>query len=233
MDSQQVSCGPVPWDGVHEAATPQPGTWKTNAFAAGAVALLAVAVYAFPGEWSALWRGSGAVSEQVLDSGVHPGHDVSALYTDLERHLRWEPSDVRAWILKARLDMRAQRYEQAAAAYEKAVAGTSKAARDAGVWVEYAEARGMAQGRTLAGEPLKLVHKALAIDGNHPQALDLAGSAAWETRDFAQAALYWKQLLQQLPPGTAQHAELARAIERAEQRARISLPPGRSALSAN
>jgi cytochrome c-type biogenesis protein CcmH len=232
MDSQEVSCGPVPRGG-HEAVTPRPRTWKTNASAAGAVALLAIAVYAFPGEWSALWNGSSGVSEQVQRGGVPPGHDMSVLYTDLERHLRWDPSDVRAWILKARLDVRAQRYELAAAAYQKAVAGNSKAARDAGVWVEYAEARGMAQGGTLAGEPLKLVQKALAIDGNHPQALDLAGSAAWEMGDFAQASLYWKRLLLQLQPGSAPHEQLSKAIERAEQRAKVSLPPARAALSLN
>ena len=233
MDSQEVSCGPASREGGHEAAAPRPRTWKINASAAGAVALLAIAVYAFPGEWSALWNGSSGVSEQAPGGGAPSGHDMSVLYTDLERHLRWDPSDVRAWILKARLDVRAQRYELAAAAYEKAVAGYSKAARDAGIWVEYAEARGMAQGGTLTGEPLKLVHKALAIDGNHPQALDLAGSAAWEMGDFAQASLYWKRLLSQLQPGSTPHGQLSKAIERAEQRAKVSLPPARAELSGN
>jgi cytochrome c-type biogenesis protein CcmH len=233
MNSQELDCGTALPDGVPHGATSQARPWKTNAMAAGAAAVLAVAVYGFPGDWSALWGGSTAVSEHVLDSGVYAADDVDRLYANIERHLRWQPSDVRAWVLKARLDMRAQRYQQAAAAYEKALAGTSKAARDADVWAEYAEARGMAQGRTLAGEPLKLVHKALAIDGNHPRALDMAGSAAWEARDFAQAARYWKQLLQQFPPGSAQHTGLARAIERAEQRAKLSLPPTPAALPAN
>jgi cytochrome c-type biogenesis protein CcmH len=234
MDSLAVTSAPIPEGGVHEAATPRARSANTNALAAGAVAVLALAVYAFPGDWSALWGGSSVVSEELLESGVPADHGVPGnLYADLERHLRWQPSDVRAWIIKARLDMRGQRYEQAAAAYEKAVAGTSKAARDPDVWVEYAEARGMAQGRTLAGEPLKLVHKALAIDGNHPQALDMAGSAAWEMRDFAQAAVYWKQLLQQFPPGTREHTGLARAIEGAEQRARVSLPSQAGALLGN
>jgi len=120
--------------------------------------------------------------------------------------------------------MRAQRYDHAVTAFGQAVTGNSKAANDPGVWVEYAEARGMAQGGTLAGEPLQLVQKALSIDAHHAQALDLAGSAAWEVRDFAKAAMYWKRLLEQIPSGSSRHAELSLAIERAEQRAKLSLP---------
>ena len=141
------------------------------------------------------------------------------------RHLGRQPNDARALVLKARLDMQAQRYEPAAQAFAKALAGRSKAANDAGVWVEFAEARAMTQGRMLAGEPLDLVKKALSIDAHHFQALDLAGSAAWEMRDFATAAMYWKRLLEQIPPGSSRHAELSLAIQRAERSARLSLPP--------
>lgn len=208
--------------GGHASSPPR----NTAVLSAVGVAALAALLYAFPGNWSALWRGAEVPAGQV--SGVPaaaPGDAAGTLYADLERHLRWQPTDARALVFKARLDMRAQRYEQAAAAYEKAVAGNSKAALDPAIWVEYAEARGMAQGRTLAGEPLKLVHKALALDANHAQALDLAGSAAWEAGDFGGAALYWKRLLAQIPADSAMHAELSRAIERAGQRARLSLPP--------
>jgi cytochrome c-type biogenesis protein CcmH len=90
--------------------------------------------------------------------------------------------------------------------------------------VEYAEARGMAQGRVLAGEPARLVEKALELDGSYPQALDLAGSAAWETQDFGKAAAYWTRLLAQLPAETARYEQLSLAIQRAQQRARVSLP---------
>jgi cytochrome c-type biogenesis protein CcmH/NrfG len=173
-----------------------------------------------------------APSQQLLEGDLQPDGDVSArLYADLQRHLRWQSSDVRALIFKARLDMEAQRYEEAAAAYKKAVSGASKAAKDPGVWVEYAEALGMAHGRTLDGEPLKLVHKALSLDASHAPALDLAGSAAWEIGNFASAAEYWKQLLRQLPTGTARHTELSQAIERAERRARISLPAAQQSLA--
>lgn len=203
---------------------------NTAVLSAVGVAALAALLYAFPGNWSALWRGAEVTVGHATQAPAAAPGDADTLYADLERHLRWQPADARALVFKARLDMRAQRYELAAAAYEKAVAGHSKAALDPAIWVEYAEARGMAQGRTLAGEPLKLVHKALALDAHHAQALDLAGSAAWETGDFAGAALYWKRLLAQIPADSARHAELSRAIERAGQRARLSLPPAAGEL---
>jgi cytochrome c-type biogenesis protein CcmH len=95
------------------------------------------------------------------------------------------------------------------------------------VWLEYAEALGLQQGGTLVGEPAQLVAKALALAPDDPKALDLAGSAAWEQRDFKQAALHWRRLLLQLPPGSERHQPLADAISRVEQHARLAPPPSR------
>ena len=188
--------------------------------------LAAVALYGWLGDVDALGSHRAALSAQLLGEGAAASAlpDAQA-YAELERHLQREPGDARALVLKARLDMQAQRFHAAAEAYAQALAGPSKVALDAAVWVEYAEARGMLQGSRLAGEPQQLIDKALSLDASNPQALDLAGSAAWEQGDFATASRYWKRLLEQLAPGTARHAELSAAIERAEQHARLSLPP--------
>lgn len=189
-----------------------------------AVPLLAVGLYAWRADAAAAEQDPQAAIEQLLAGSEAPGGGAEHVYSQLERQLERYPSDARARVLKARLDMQAGRFDAAAAGYARALEGASKAARDPDVWVEYAEAAGMVQGRTLIGEPKRLVDKALALDANHPGALDLAGSAAWEMRDFGAAAGHWKRLLAQLPPGSARHAALVVAIERAEQRARVSLP---------
>ena len=131
-----------------------------------------------------------------------------------------EPRDGRAWVLLARTDFAADRFSEAAAAYEKAVAASPKVARDAGVWCEYADALGMAQGGSLAGAPRDLVIRALAINPAHPKALEMAGSAAYETRDYASAGRYWRELLAQMPARTQEYRELAAAIDRADEFAR-------------
>lgn len=196
-----------------------------------AVPLMAFGLYSWRADAAAAAQDPQAAIGQLLASMETPGAGARAgdnhVYSQLERQLQRYPSDARALVLKARLDMQAGRFAEAAAGYARALEGASKATRDADVWVEYAEATGMVQGRTLIGEPHRLVDKALALDANHPGALDLAGSAAWELRDFNTAAGHWKRLLALLPPGSARHAELGLAIERAEQRAKVSLPPAR------
>lgn len=185
----------------------------------------ALLFYVLRGDPAALGDQRGALSQALLQGGLpEPGEPAQRLQAELAEHLARQPDDPRALILKARLDMRADRFADAAAAYARALQGRSKAVNDAGVWAEYAEALGMAQGGKLAGEPLRLVQKALSIDARHAQALDLAGSAAWEVRDFAKAAMYWKRLLEVIPAGEARHAELKAAIQRAEQQARFALP---------
>ncbi|GIL05900.1 MAG: hypothetical protein AMXMBFR72_28060 [Betaproteobacteria bacterium] len=148
----------------------------------------------------------------------------AATLAELEAHLARTPRDARAWVMLARLRMQADLFAPAADAYARAVAVSPKVAADPGVWCEYADALGMAQGGSLAGRPRELIDHALALDAAHPRALEMAGSAAYEARDFRAAAGYWRRLLAQLAPGTPEHAQLAAAIERAELRARFSLP---------
>ena len=180
-----------------------------------AVALPAVAfgLYAVFGDPAALDGGSAATSM----AGDGPAA-LPLRRDELARRLARNAGDGRGWVLLARMDFETDRFADAAASYEKALAASPKVAADAGVWCEYADAVGMAQGGTLAGRPRELVMRALALDPAHPKALEMAGSAAYEQRDFAGAAQYWRQLLAQLPDRSVQHQELATAIARVERR---------------
>lgn len=137
------------------------------------------------------------------------------------------PGDGRAWVLQGYRDAEAGRWEQAANAFEQAVKLSRKVAADPAVWCEWADALGMAQGRTLAGRPTELIERALALNASHPKALEMAGSAAYERGDFRRAAAYWQTLLVQLPEGSVERPELAKAVQRAERLAATSLPPAR------
>ena len=193
-----------------------------------ALCVLAGVLYLWLGDPKALEPSRGALSAQLrdLDAPLDQAATEHVL-AELQQHLKRQPGDARAWVMKARVDMQAQRYEDAAAAFERALQGKSKTMGDAGLWVEYAEARGMQQGGTLTGAPRQLVDKALSLNPEHPQALDLAGSAAWEAGEFKLAATQWKRLLAQIPEGSARHVQLSSAIQGAEQRARLALPPPR------
>ena len=192
--------------------------------AATAIALLlptaAIGLYLVFGSPAAI--DVSPVSAQASDlSAVDP----AAFRRQLDAHIASNPRDGRALVALARLDMTADRFTEAAANFARALEVAPKVARDADVWCEYADALGMAQGGALAGKPAELIGRALALDGRNARALEMAGSAAYERRDYRMAATYWKDLLAQMTPGTPTYAELATAIQRAERRAALSLPP--------
>jgi len=206
-------------------AVPAAGRWRIGAVAA-AVLLVAVGLYALLGEPGAADPRRAELSAQMREGGQALDEKATQhVLAELQQHLQRQPDDARAWVMKARMEMKAQRYDAAAASFERALQGRAKTSRDAAIWVEYAEARGMLQGGTLAGQPLELIEQALSIDPDQPQALDLAGSAAWEAGDFVLAVKHWTRLLAQIPEGSPRHLQLSTAIQRAEQRARFALPP--------
>jgi cytochrome c-type biogenesis protein CcmH len=177
-----------------------------------ALPALAFGLYAVFGNPLAIGEGPAAATASTGNAGIVPPRR-----DELLRHLARNPRDGRGWVLLARVDFETDRFADAAASYEKALATSPKIAADAGIWCEYADALGMAQGGALAGRPRELVMRALTLDPAHPKALELAGSAAYELQDFAAAAQYWQQLLAQLPTSSARHRELAAAIARAER----------------
>lgn len=161
-----------------------------------------------------------AVEAARLMANAESGH---ALTARLQQHLRDEPRDGRAWVLLARSYAESQNFAEAADAYQRALAVAPKVARDPAVLCEYADVLGMTQGGTLAGKPAQLIAQALSIDSEHPLALEMAGSAAYEQRRYSEAAQHWSALLAHLPAASARHGELSRAIERAQRKAAVSL----------
>lgn len=170
----------------------------------------------------------GARVDEAALSPALPGAGDAALVPVLEAHLARTPRDARGWMLLARRHFAADRYDDAARAYERALAAARKVAQDPQVWCELADALAMAQGGRLAGRPRELIDKALALKGTHPRALEMAGSAAYEARDYGRALVYWRTLLAQLDPRSREHRELRAAVERLQQKTELARfePPG-------
>jgi cytochrome c-type biogenesis protein CcmH len=199
---------------VPSEGAPVPPTPRLALILAIALPLSALGLYALLGD-----PGAVAGATRALAADAAPSASVPALREDLLRHLARNPRDGRGWALLARMDFAADRFGDASAAYERAMAASPNVARDPTVWCEWADALGMAQGGTLAGKPRELVLRALTLDPAHPKALEMAGSAAFEAREYATAANYWRELLAQLPERSQAHHELAAAIAGADERA--------------
>jgi cytochrome c-type biogenesis protein CcmH len=74
----------------------------------------------------------------------------------------------------------------------------------------------MANGQSLAGEPEKLIERALQIDPNNLKGLALAGTASFKRGDYAGAATRWERMLPLVPADS----EDARIIRQNVQEAR-------------
>ncbi|MFO1397364.1 MAG: hypothetical protein U1F48_09895 [Burkholderiales bacterium] len=190
---------------------PSPLRRRSIAVVVVTLPLLAGALYAWLGEPAAVAE-APALDAQAAFATL-PGN---AVREELVAHVAKNPKDARGYVLLARLEAGHDDFPAAVAAYQRAIAVSAKVAGDPEILCEYADALGMAHGGTLAGAPAELVQKALAIAPAHPRALEMAGSAAFEQRDYARAVQQWRALLAQLPADDPQARELAGAIARAE-----------------
>jgi cytochrome c-type biogenesis protein CcmH len=77
----------------------------------------------------------------------------------------------------------------------------------------------MANGRQLKGEPFELLQRALRLDPQNEKALQLAGSAEFQAKNYKQAIDYWQKALEKAPAGS----ELATTIPRISTKQRLCL----------
>lgn len=183
--------------------------------AGAAIPLLAAALYVAVGNPGSIVRPAG--EHQVS------AEQIEAMVERLAARMRETPDEVEGWKLLGRSYMALGRFEEATQAYASAA---QRAPRDAALLADFADALAMARGQSLAGEPEKLVLRALEIDPANLKALALAGTAAYERRDYGVAADYWERMLAHVPP----QSEDAQAIRAnvAEARSLAGAPPART-----
>lgn len=179
----------------HADAVPAPATNRPPLAAALAVGLLLPLVVAF-GYWQ---LGNREALSGVANEAGHmvSREQVESLVEKLAARMEQSPNDVEGWVLLGRSLSVLGQHERSAQAYARAV---KLSPEDAGLLADYADTLGMARGRSLEGEPLALVKRALEIDPQHVKALALAGTAEFDRRNFAAAIGYWEKILTLVPP---------------------------------
>jgi len=190
---------------VPEADTPVVApvqrTYRAVAFAAFiAVPLLAVTLYLALGNPAAL-------RPQQTESAHGLGQQqMDALIGRLAARLEKNPEDAKGWVMLARAQAVRGRFGEASAAYAKSVAMFPD---DAQLLADYADALAMAQGGRLPGEPEALVERALRADPNNAKALALAGTIAFDSKNYSLAIKHWERLRGSIPPDS----EFAKSIQ--------------------
>jgi cytochrome c-type biogenesis protein CcmH len=122
---------------------------------------------------------------------------VLAMIDQLAKRLEQSPGDGDGWAMLARSYSYVRKFPEAVKAYQKA---TELLPGDAHLLADYADSLAMTQSQRLAGEPMKLVRRALAIDPKEVKALALAGTDAFDRRDYPSAIGFWEQAIKAGPP---------------------------------
>lgn len=157
-----------------------------------------------------------------------PVQNLEAMVERLAAHLRENPDDATGWKLLGRSYASMERFPEAADAYAKAAV---RAPRDAQLLADLAEALAMARGRSLEGEPEKLLTRALELEPQNLKALALAGTAAFGRRDYRAAVTYWEKMVPLVPRDSEEARSIQASVD--EARALLSQRPlkGRVAIA--
>ncbi|MEQ1793924.1 MAG: c-type cytochrome biogenesis protein CcmI [Nitrospira sp.] len=155
---------------------------------------------------------------------------LDALTERLKAKLEQNPTDGVGWALLARAYVELGRHQEAVPIYEKAMLLIPD---DAQMLADYADALGVLNGRKLEGRPESLIQQALKADPRNVKALMLAGTVAYNHKEFGRAAAYWEEARTNLPPETDPEAvqEImagiaeARELAGGRQAAQVATPP--------
>ena len=131
---------------------------------------------------------------------------VEALVAKLAERMQSRPDDAEGWLMLARSQMMLGRLPEALAAFERLI---QLRPDDANTLVDYADALAVKNGRSLEGEPLRLIERALKLEPDHLKALALAGSAAFNRQDDIKAVLYWDRAVS-IGPAEHEIVQMAR-----------------------
>lgn len=154
---------------------------------------------------------------------------ITAMAESLAAKLKTDPNNAEGWAMLARSYAVLGRFPEAVTAYQRVLTLRTD---DAQVYADYADALAVTQGRKLAGEPAKLVAKALSLDANNFKALSLAGTLAYDQQDFKRATDLWGKALQHSPSDNPELTRQIRsAVDDARQKAGLPALPAQADLA--
>lgn len=190
-------------------AVAAPATARNTAYALGiGLPLVAVIFYLNVGSPKSISEPplvSSAPRQAAPAPEERSQEQIAANIDKLAKRLQANPADPQGWTMLARSYNSMENWSEAAGAYARA---TEFSPNDADLIAEYAFAMAMANGKSLEGKPIELVNRALKVDPQNAKALQLAGSAAFQAKDYKKAIDYWQRILKQVPA----ESEVAQAI---------------------
>ena len=179
------------------AAPPAKAPVGQKAFVLGLAAFVCVAA---AGGYALLGTPTGLKPESVQASAAASSPDgghavtpaqIESMVNKLSARLKENPQDADGWAMMGRSYAVLGRHDQAVPAFKKAI---ELRPDDAVLLADYADAIAANNGRNLEGEPSRLIAQALKTDPENLKALSLAGTAAFDRKDYAGALLHWEKM---------------------------------------
>lgn len=180
------------------------------------IPIVAVVLYMMLGNSAALSENS-ATARPPQAGGPMTQQGIEANVAALAKRLEQNPNDAQGWSMLARSYLNLEKYTEASPAYARA---TSLNANDTDLLLEYAFVLAMTNNRQLAGKPRELVDQVLRTAPENPKALELAGSAEFQAKNYNEAVRLWKKVLEKSPPGSQLAQTVKEQIADAEKLAK-------------
>lgn len=140
---------------------------------------------------------------------------INQMVNRLAERLKKTPNDQEGWARLALAYKVQDRLTESEAAYIRA---GSVVNGDPNLLAQYADLLATKANGQLEGKPLALINQALILNPKHPIALMMAGTAAFQRRDFAEAVSYWEQASGVLPADSADAALVQSELAKAKRR---------------
>jgi cytochrome c-type biogenesis protein CcmH len=182
------------------------------------VPVVVFSLYALLGTPDAITGKPVAKSSQEGEHALS-AEQISAMVERLALRLQENPNDGQGWLMLGRSYAVLGRYPESAAAFGRAL---SMLPPDAQHYADFADIVAMAQGKSLTGEPEKLVRRSLEIDPNNIKALALAGTIAFDRQNYQLAIREWQKVVAIVPEGSSVAVGMLGSIRDAENRLAIS-----------
>lgn len=198
---------------------------------AAALPLAAAALYAALGTPAALAPQPAAALAAARDDSAHglQSEQIVLMVGQLGARLAQSPEDVPGWVMLGRSYSALGRFAEASRAYAEAA---RRAPRDAQLLADYADVLAMAQGRSFAGEPDRLIAAALQAAPANIKALALGGTSAFNRKDYPGAVALWTRIRDQAPPDSEMGRSIAASIAQAQTLMGGGLATGKAAPAA-
>jgi len=149
--------------------------------------------------------------------GGSAGNDVNAMLVAVREKAEANPDDFESWAMLAQTLHIMKDMNGAEAAYLHLI---NKGVEDAEIYANYADVLASIEGGILVTSPaFDWAKKALLLEPNHQQALWIAGTAAYYSKDYVLAEQFWKHLLSLLDPSSDSYKVISQNLEQLSQEA--------------